>query len=115
MPTSWPIRDCSRPQSKSSGNSTLVLHSTGGPTFDASDGNFLRDRGNALASSPPDSRLSCGHIVRGASDTVLLLVRVPVPLATLHIPCRVPHWNALSTRFLAHRMGDYGLQSGPRC
>ena len=67
---------------RSSGNSTLVLHSAGGPIFDASDGNFLRDRGNALASSTQSSRLLCCHIVRRASDTHLPLVRVPVPLAT---------------------------------
>jgi hypothetical protein len=62
-----PIRD------KSSGTSTLVLHSTGGPTFDASDGSFLRDHSNALASSPDGSRFSPGHVVKGASDTALPL------------------------------------------
>jgi hypothetical protein len=35
------------------------------------------------------------------------LVGVPVSLATLHTPCRVPLWNVLPTRFLAHHWDDY--------
>ena len=63
-----PIRDTQ------SDNSTLVLHSTGGPTFDASNGSFLRDPSNALASSADRRRFLSHHVVEEASDLPLPLV-----------------------------------------
>src|ERR671924_1877734 len=67
--------------------------SSGGPSYDASNSSFLRNHNRILASSSQSGRPLLSHIVEGASDTRLPRVRVPVPLATLFTPNRVPSWE----------------------
>ena len=73
--------------------------SAGGPSCGASNNSFLRNHNHVLASSARGGRPPLRHIVEGASDTRLPRVRVPVSLATLFTPNRVPR-GELSLRAL---------------
>jgi len=74
--------------------------SAGGPSYDASNNSFLRNPNHVLASSARGGRPPRRHIVERASDTHLPRVRVPVSLATLSTPNRVPTKGELSLRAL---------------
>src|SRR6266542_1806033 len=85
-----------------SASSILALSFADGPGYDASNGTSLRDHDHALASGTREQRGSRHHIVEGASDPGLPRLPTPVPLATLPTPGRIPSWNVLLLRFLAH-------------
>jgi hypothetical protein len=63
-------------------DSTLARPVTGGPTIGASDSGFFRSQRDALASGPGRGRALRGHIVREASDEILLRVLPPALVAT---------------------------------
>src|SRR5262249_25504483 len=70
--------------------------------FGASVGNFLCSHGITLASSTGGYRAPPCHIVGRASDTILLRVLVPVPLATCTLLTGYLIEYFLLMRFLAH-------------
>jgi len=76
--------------------------------FDASTGSFLCNHGITLASSTVEGRASSCHIVGRASDTILLRVLAPVPLATCTLFTGYLIEYALLMRFLAHHWGGCG-------
>ena len=63
-------------------DSTLARPVTGGPTIGASCSGFFRSHRDVLASSPGRGQALPGHMVREASDEILLRVLPPALVAT---------------------------------
>src|SRR5262249_31201501 len=63
-------------------DSTLARPLTGGPTIGASCSGFFRSHRDVLASSPGRGQALPGHMVREASDEILLRVLPPALVAT---------------------------------